>query len=30
MVYGFWAASAWYVLFGSYDAAFIREALTGG
>jgi hypothetical protein len=30
LVYGFWAAAAWYVFFGSYDAAFVREALTGG
>jgi uncharacterized protein YhhL (DUF1145 family) len=30
MLYGFWAAAAWYVFFGSFDAAFVREALTGG
>jgi hypothetical protein len=30
LLYGFWAAAAWYVFFGSYDAAFVREALTGG
>jgi len=24
------AAAAWYVFFGSFDAAFVREALTGG
>jgi hypothetical protein len=30
LIYGFWAAAAWYVFFGSFDAAFVREALTGG
>jgi hypothetical protein len=30
MIYGFWVAAAWYVFFGSFDAAFVREALTGG
>jgi hypothetical protein len=30
LIYGLWAAAAWYVFFGSYDAAFVRETLTGG
>jgi hypothetical protein len=30
LIYAFWTAAAWYVFFGSYEAAFVREALTGG